>query len=567
MGKPLKILVVDDTPSNAKQLEVVARKLGHETIFAEDGLVAIERYKSEHPDLIFMDIMMPRMDGINAVEHIRALPAEKWVPIIFFSALESVQDIIQGLEKGGDDYLTKPANLALVRAKINGYARVLEMQDAVRQQTIELLDWRNEAEEQARLGYHVINRLADADGLKDPLLQWFNIAATTFSGDLMCATRGPDGVLYLMLADAAGHGLAAALSALPLTQVFYGMVVKGFPLTSIAQELNRKLKAIMPADRFVAAILAAVDIDHHTLEIWNGGLPDALFVDAEGVIQKRWCSKHPPLGVLPPGIFSALTETYHFHQAGELVVYSDGLVEIDTGHGNRLDMAMLEAVLRQTPRGRSLEGVRDHVDAYLRGQPGHDDISFAVVAVPLEERKSLPVATMQSVQQGPVSEWRLELAWSAQELREIDIVPAVLGLTNQIRALKAHQGVLFLVLSELFNNALDHGLLGLDSSKKDTEGGFESYLAQRAERLANLKHGQIDIILHLHMEDEIAVLDITLADSGQGFDFNRYLADIGTPENVDKNQYHGRGIALVRQLSMDVAYSGAGNRVWARYKL
>lgn len=566
MGNPLKILVVDDTPSNAKQLEVVARKLGHATIFAEDGLEAVESYQRDNPDLIFMDIMMPRMDGIEAVERIRAMPAEKWVPIIFFSALDGIQDIIKGLEKGGDDYLTKPANLSLMRAKINGYARVLEMQDSVRQQTTELLDWRNDAEEQARLAYHVLNRLADADGLNDPLLNWFNIPATTFSGDLFCAARGPDGVLYLMLADAAGHGLAAALSALPLTQVFYGMVTKGFPLASIAQELNRKLKAIMPADRFVAAILAAVDIDHRTLEIWNGGLPDALFIDALGSIQKRWPSRHPPLGVMPPTIFSGVTETFHFHHPGELVVFSDGLVEIDTGHGNHFDMSMLEGALQRTPRGHSLAGIRDHVDAYLHGQPGHDDISCAVVSVPLEEDKILPVAAAQSLQLGPVSEWRLELAWSAQELREIDIIPAVLGLTNQIRILKAHQGVLFLVLSELYNNAMDHGLLGLDSSRKDAEGGFEDYLAQRAQRLAELKHGRIDMILHLHMQDEAAVLDITLADSGPGFDFNRYMAASAAPES-DTRQYHGRGISLVRQLSMDVAYSGTGNRVWARYKL
>jgi CheY-like chemotaxis protein len=566
MGKPLKILVVDDTPSNAKQLEVVARKLGHETVFAEDGLMAIERYQREQPDLIFMDIMMPRMDGINAAEHIRALPADRWVPIIFFSALDSVQDIIQGLERGGDDYLTKPANLSLMRAKINGYARVLEMQDDLRHQASELLDWRNEAEEQSRLGSHVITRLVDAEGLKDPLLQWFNIPATTFSGDLLCAARGPDSVLYLMLADAAGHGLAAALTALPLTQVFYGMVAKGFPLASVTQELNRKLKAILPADRFVAATLAAVDIDHRTLEIWNGGLPDALFIGQDGGIHKRWASRHPPLGVMPPSLFHANTETYHFHDAGELVIYSDGLVEIDTGAGNSMDTTLLEDVLRASEPGRTLANIRHHVDNYLHGMPGHDDISCAVVNVPLEEHKELPVAAPHRAAQGPVSEWRLELSWSAQELREIDVVPMILGLTNQIRALKSHQGVLFLVLSELFNNAMDHGLLGLDSSRKDVEGGFEDYLAQRAERLSALKHGHIDIGLHLRMQDEDAVLDINLADSGTGFDFNRYVEAKAAAE-ASEQQYHGRGIALVRQLCAELAYSGSGNRVLARYKL
>jgi anti-sigma regulatory factor (Ser/Thr protein kinase) len=175
------------------------------------------------------------------------------------------------------------------------------------------------------------------------------------------------------------------------------------------------------------------------------------------------------------------------------------------------------------------------------------------------------MADAQGTPHGPVSEWRLELSWSAQELREIDIVPAVLGLTNQIRALKAHQGVLFLILSELFNNAMDHGLLGLDSSRKDLDGGFEAYLALRAERLAGLKTGRIDIALHLYMADDSALLDITLADSGTGFNYQQFIAV--RDGLADDRQHHGRGIALVRQLCQEVLYSGTGNRVLARYRL
>ncbi len=562
----MKILVVDDTPSNAKQLEMVARKLGHETVFAEDGLQAIEQYRKEQPDLIFMDIMMPRMDGITAAEHIRTLPNEKWVPIIFFSALDSVQDVVRGLEKGGDDYLTKPANLSLMRAKINGFARILGMQNDLREQTHELLNWRNEAEEQARLGHHVINRLVDAGGLRDPLLEWFNMPTATFSGDLLCAARGPDGVLHVMLADATGHGLAAALTALPLTQVFYGMVAKGFPLASITQELNRKLKAIMPADRFVAAILGAVDLTHHTVEIWNGGMPPPLFVGEDGGIHKRWESRHPPLGILSPGAFSGATETYNYGHPGHLVISSDGLVELDTGAGNALDMAPLERLVTSTAPAARFRAIQAYVGDVLGENSGHDDISCMLVhavmdEAPLQARPDQP----DTVRSGPVSEWRLELSWGAQELSSLDIVPVVLGLTNQIRALQPHQGVLFLILSELFNNALDHGLLGLDSQAKDAEGGFERYLAQRTASLASLNQGRIEMALHLHMDEDVPVLDINIADSGPGFDFKGYERAQAEPD--DGQHYHGRGIALVRQLCADVAYSGSGNRVWARYKL
>ena len=564
--KPLKILIVDDAPSNVKHLEAIAHKMGHETVYANDGIQAIECYKNEQPDLIFMDIMMPGMDGIEAVKHIRALPNKKWVPVIFFSALNSIQDVVHGLEAGGDDYLSKPVNLSLIRAKINSFSRLLRMQDNTLTHTQELINWRNEAEEQARLGHHVIDRLVDAGGLQDPLIQWFNLPTATFSGDLLCSARGPDNVLHVMLADATGHGLAAALTALPLTQVFYGMVAKGFPLASIAQELNRKLKAIMPADRFVAAALGAIDPTHNTVEVWNGGMPPTLFINQHGDIQKRWKSVHPPLGILPPSLFSGATETYNYSCPGDLVISSDGLVEIDTGTGNILDMTALEVLLMATPLGKRLPRIKHFVADMLDGQPGHDDISCMVVHAPMEEAKPIRKATEGAAEQdGPVSEWRLELSWGAQELRGLDVVPIVLGITNQIQSLKPHQGVLFLILSELFNNALDHGLLGLSSASKDQEGGFEDYIAQRSLKMADLNKGRIDMALNVHMKEDQAVLDITISDSGPGFDFNKY--NMAQSAQVDAQQYHGRGIALVRQLSMDMAYSGTGNLVWVRYKL
>jgi len=278
----LKILVVDDTPTNVKQLEAVARKLGHDVVVAADGGEAVAQFLSQAPDLVFMDIMMPKVDGIEAVRRIRALPSDRWVPIIFFSALDSLADILRGLDAGGDDYLVKPANLQVIRAKINGYARALAMQEESRRYAGELAAWRAEAEEQSQLGQYIIGRLLDTAGLRDPMIEWLNTPAQTFSGDLVCASRGPGDILYLMLADAAGHGLSAALTALPLTQIFHGMAMKGFPIHTMAEELNGKLKTFLPIDRFVAASLAAVDTRNQTIEIWNGGNPDVLFIADDG---------------------------------------------------------------------------------------------------------------------------------------------------------------------------------------------------------------------------------------------------------------------------------------------
>lgn len=566
MNSPgLTILIVDDTPTNARQLEVVAHKLGHRTILAGNGEEAIVRFKAEQPDLVFMDIMMPVMDGITAARHLRALPTEKWTPIVFFSALEQMRDIVRGLEAGGDDYIVKPASVHILRAKINSYARMLSLQREAHANAEELRNWRMDAEEQSRLGAHVMSRLTDAASLRDPMIRHFNMPAETFSGDLLCAARAPGEVLNVLLADAAGHGLAAALSAMPLTQAFYSMTAKGFPLPSIAEELNRKLKSILPPDRFVAATLAAVDVRNQTVEVWNGGNPDALFINTRGEIAMHWASNHPPLGILPDKLFSGMTETVVFHEPGDLVLCSDGLTEAENPAGGWFAIDGVRNHLSRAEGSEArfaclLKGVMDH----LGGRPGRDDISALLVSVPIDRRRQIRFNTPTPAHQGHLAEWRLDLSYGAQELRYIDVVPAVLGFVTQINALKPHQGALFLIFSELFNNALDHGLLGLDSATKSWIGGFELYMSQRGERLAKLRTGRIDIAFQLHQSDSRAVLDISMTDTGPGFDFERRLNNPDALE-VGNEQAYGRGIALVKNLCDQVVYSGNGNKVWARY--
>jgi len=568
-GESLKILVVDDSPVNVKQLETVVRRLGHDPVPAVNGYDAIKRFKEESPDLVFMDIMMPGMDGITAVREIRALPSEKWVPVIFYSALDRMDDIIRGLECGGDDYLIKPASLQLLRAKINSYARLLGLQRDVRKYSRELENWRAEAEEQSRLGAHVMSRLTDAAGLRDSMLRHFNIPAETFSGDLLCAARAPGGVMNVMLADAAGHGLPAALTAMPLTQAFYSMTDKGFPLSSIAEELNRKLKAILPADRFVAATLAAVDVRNQTVEIWNGGNPDALYVNAEGQVVSTWASRHPPLGILPGRLFSGMTETMVCSEAGDLVLCSDGLVEAETPTGEWLGLEGVVRLLGESARDEDrFDHLKKGLRAHLQAESGRDDISCMLVHVPIERRSQVRFSAPAPVSQASVEDWRLDLSYSAQELRYVDVVPAVLAFVAQVNLVKPHQGALFLVVAELFNNALDHGLLGLDSTTKAQPGGFETYLAQRVERLEALSGGHVSLAFHVHQEEAQAVLDIFVQDSGPGFDYSRFNAEADARALQEgEDRPHGRGIALVRSLCAQVVYSGTGNKVWARYVL
>ncbi|MFC5301680.1 SpoIIE family protein phosphatase [Azospira restricta] len=127
----LKILTVDDNRTNLQILQVFLRKLGHEAILAEDGERALALYEEHQPDLVLMDIMMPVMDGLEATRRIRALPSERWVPIIFLSALDRDENLVGGLDAGGDDYLSKPINFVVLEAKMRSMQRTLMLQQSV----------------------------------------------------------------------------------------------------------------------------------------------------------------------------------------------------------------------------------------------------------------------------------------------------------------------------------------------------------------------------------------------------------------------------------------------------
>jgi len=126
----MKVLAVDDNRTNLHILQVFLKKLGHEVILAENGEEALRRFESQAPDLVLLDIMMPVMDGFEAARKIKAMSSQRWTPIIFLSALNRDENLVEGLDAGADDYLTKPINFVVLEAKLRSMQRSLAMQQA-----------------------------------------------------------------------------------------------------------------------------------------------------------------------------------------------------------------------------------------------------------------------------------------------------------------------------------------------------------------------------------------------------------------------------------------------------
>jgi len=161
MREPARILVVDDVPDNIDILQMRLESQGYEVVTAADGFEALEKIRELVPDLVLLDVMMPKLDGIETVKRLKDDPSLPFIPVILVTAKTDTKDVVGGLESGGDDYLTKPVDHAALSARVRAMLRIKALHDTVQDQAkrledqaAELAAWNRRLEERvaAQLG-------------------------------------------------------------------------------------------------------------------------------------------------------------------------------------------------------------------------------------------------------------------------------------------------------------------------------------------------------------------------------------------------------------------------------
>ena len=135
MRKPPLILAIDDTPENLEILKVRLEANGYEVITATDGEQGLAMTREHRPDLVLLDIMMPKLDGIAVVSALKQDVATRAIPVILVTAKADTRDVVAGLDAGGDDYLTKPFDHAALLARVRSMLRQKALHDTVEEQT------------------------------------------------------------------------------------------------------------------------------------------------------------------------------------------------------------------------------------------------------------------------------------------------------------------------------------------------------------------------------------------------------------------------------------------------
>jgi len=152
--KEAKILVVDDIAINLELQKAYLTAAGYEVIEAKSGQEALQKVRDEKPDLILLDVMMPKMSGYEVCKILKNDPETQFIPIVMVTALTSVEDKIRGIEAGADDFISRPFNKTELMARVKSLLRIKFLQDQLHQRMQEL----SEARER-------LQQLAITDGL------------------------------------------------------------------------------------------------------------------------------------------------------------------------------------------------------------------------------------------------------------------------------------------------------------------------------------------------------------------------------------------------------------------
>ncbi len=558
----MRILIVDDHAYNRELLRFILEDEGHDCVDAENGQEALATFLSDvEIDLILMDVNMPVMDGITATQKIVKEKGDRYITIIFVTALDNAEVLVQCLDAGGDDFVPKPINEQVLMSKVNAHVRNQENYRKL-QQAYEELTFHNQIVERDHgIVEHVfINGLDRADTYCANVKSYTS-PMSMFNGDLVLSEPSPAGGQYILIGDFTGHGLSAAIGSLPVTSVFFSHVAKQTSVSEIAADINAQLNRLLPMGMFCCASLFHIDKTGTTLSYWSGGMNSALYVQ-EGSPILHIAADHMPLGILNPQEFDDSIQLIHLEPGGHLYVYTDGVNEAKSESEEEFGEERILEILEREKYDR-INRLVDAVHDFQGGNRQKDDISLVeILCEPLVHRHKETeeiVDVAADYHSAACFPWVLQLTLTSEDLKRTDIVSQTVSFLAAIQGVELHEDKLFTITSELFNNALEHGVLRLDSNLKNTPGGFEHYYRLREARLGDLGEEQIDITL-CYIRGTPNRIKLEITDSGDGFDYSKVQKKL-----KDNDESHGRGLHLLQSLCSELTYSNAGKTVTAFY--
>jgi sigma-B regulation protein RsbU (phosphoserine phosphatase) len=373
---PAQVLITDDHRSNLDVLAGCLKHLGYAVATASSGREALERIASAPPDVVLLDIMMPEISGLEVLRRLRKAPETTDLPVILVSCLGDTRDIVEGLQLGANDYVTKPIDLPILQARLATQTALKRARDDLKRVARHLAAELEIKAHQLRVASHVQRALLPRVPLKTDRVEtaWCYEPAFEVGGDLFDVIRLADGRIFLFVADAMGHGVEAALVASTVKATLDAHLAQDIDLADLMARLNEEVGALFD-DRFVTAAACVIDLREKTLRYAMAGHPPILVSGLSGVAQLR--TTDLPLGMELRCDYQV--KEFALDPGAAILLYSDGLTEAGNGRTEQFGTAALVqhfgALSGASPEA-TVWALREALDAFRGTTPLEDDLTI-----------------------------------------------------------------------------------------------------------------------------------------------------------------------------------------------
>ncbi len=381
-----KILVVDDEPKNIRVLQIQLKANGYTVLTATSGQEALEQVKADVPDLILLDIMMPKMDGFEVCRRIRGDESTQFIPVVMVTALSDKEDRIKAIEVGADDFISKPFDSHEALARVRSLVRIKQYHDDLGQAYQELRAHNARLEEELQMAREVQDSLMP-QGITD--LLGFRIVshytpAIVVGGDFFDLWEVERARLGVFISDVMGHGVSAAFITVFIKTIVEEMSTRTDDPGHLLKELNARFNKMISSQQymFATAFCAILDHSNQTLQYANAGHPHPFLVQRRRNICEPIGNQSigKGLGLLPDSTY----QTVHcpFDPSDGLFLYTDGAYELQNSDGEEFTPQGLQNVITQQmsqPAPVLVESVLDATNQFSDGRPKDDDITIVAI--------------------------------------------------------------------------------------------------------------------------------------------------------------------------------------------
>nr|WP_136250895.1 fused response regulator/phosphatase [Ningiella ruwaisensis] len=547
----MRVLIIEDDSLFAEILQTFLEDNNCTTLVADSIASAKLHLQSSIFQFALLDNHLPDGSGIHFIDFLKnELPHDKPLPVMMITADENQNLMLEAFEKGADDFLVKPLSLDLLWQKMQRVNSLYQKEAQLAEQAQHLSSLLNKQEHEEQLARYVYEHVASTLNTETECVDTYIQSSSSFNGDVFICDTAPNGNRFVILADATGHGLAAAISILPLVATIKAMIRKGLSLAHIVHEANKKLCIELPDDKFVTLIGVEINFSKQKLDLFNGGMPDIIAIKHDKTLE-RFASSSMALGILEPEDFDPGIVSMQTHSVSNLFFFSDGLIEQQNPFKEEFGMArVLDVLEKNTGKEGLLSQVVNHFTVFNEMEELQDDLSICDLQI-----AALMDAHLYQKKQTTLSNTGKLCASIQLEgglIGTSDIVGCFDSLMRCADVVGDMRQRAFTVFAELISNALDHGILGLDSKLKNDYAGFAEYLMLKEERLASIDENE-RLEMHFEFNPKTSEIAFSIKDSGKGYEVK------GTGE-MDDDSLSGRGLSLIDQLCKSVEVTPPGNQ-------